>query len=541
MKHLINRRCAWLLVAAIGAFFAPHIALSSMPGLPDAFPLMLPLLGEVFYMSNNTGDSLAAMDPAAVRKLWQSGVDVFEQSEDFFDPMEGGANSLIETVTDTSKGKGQRIRFEVMSGFYMPPHKGERLFETKEHFEKIRIDGNELVVDFMRHGVKFTERMEELVGMRGEIVMGLNEESGKWLGRLKSEQLFMMFREDLPDTNIVYASGHALDTLVAADTLDYDEILGLGAQMKRLGGMAAQTGTSKNGQPIWKNCVIATSDALYSLDTDPGFRTILATTRSEEDAKTIFDGGYTNIKGNIIKEYQPIDHDGLGPIGSPLNPKALLGVAITAGTGTFDLQGGGNATAAADGALTNPAIQFFRDFPNFAYEFLIGDNVVQDANTHYVLIINPPNAAVDPNKWGMYAYTTGNDGNKITITGRLGATSSGIRNTTLGDVTYNTAAALSAAGNTSTHPEGSLILPCNSKGQIFGYSLMLGRRAARRGYGKWRNKRSQQDHEGGFVQDRFITSVFGQAPRRDRLQRVPGALTLVHALRYAGVPTPVTV
>lgn len=509
---------------AVGAWLAAQ-------GLGSALTFS-PLLGEVFYMSENTGDSLAAQDPDAVRKLWQRGVDIFEQTEDFFDPMEGGANSIIETITDTSKGRGQKIRFEVMSGFYMPPHKGEQLFEDKTHFETIRIDGNELTVDFLRHAVRFTERMEELVGMRGEIVVGLNEESGKWLGRLKSEQLFMMFRSDLPSTNVVYAGGKNIGTLVSADTLNYNEILGLGAQIKPLGGLPAMTGMSKNGQPIMKYVVVASNDALYSLDLDSNFRSILATTRSEEDAKTIFEGGYTNIKGHVIKEYVPIDHDGLGPIGSPLNAKAYLGVAISAGTGTFDLQGGGSATAASDGALTSPKTLFFRDFRNYAYEFLIGDSIAQDAATHYVMIINPPNALTDPNKFGMYAYTTGNDGNKITITGRLGSTISGIRNTTLGGVVYNSGV------NTETHPEGALIVQCNRLGTTIGSTLFLGRRAARRGYGKWRNRRTTQDHEGGFVQDRFITSVFGQAPRRDRIQRVPGALTLWHAVKYAGVPTP---
>jgi hypothetical protein len=365
-------------------------------------------------------------------------------------------------------------------------------------------------------------------------VVGLSEESGKWLGRLKTEQLFMMFREDLPAENIVYAGGKSEDTLTSADTLNYNEILAMNAQLKRLGGVAAQTATSKNGQPIMKNCVIATSDALFSLDTDSAWRSILATTRSEEDAKTIFEGGYTNVKGNIIKEYQPIDHDGLGPIGSPLNAKAMLGVAITAGTGSFDIQGGGSADAAAEGFLTNPKTLFFRDFQNFAYEFLIGANVAQDAREHYVMIMNPPNDPVNPNKWGMYAYRLGNDGNKITVTKRLSGAISGIRNTTVGSWNWDPAV------NTDYHPEGSLIMQCNAKATTIGATLLLGRRAARRGYGKWRNRRTQQDHEGGFVQDRFITSVFGQAPRRDRLQRVPGALVLWHAIKYAGVPTPTT-
>ncbi len=131
--------------------------------------------------------------------------------------MEGGANAIIETVTDTSKGRGQKIRFEVLSGFYKEPHRGEQLFESSADFENILIQGNELTVDFLRHGVRYTERMEELLGMRGEIVSGLNVETGKWLGRLKSEEMFMMFRETLPTTNLLYANSKTLDTLVSTD------------------------------------------------------------------------------------------------------------------------------------------------------------------------------------------------------------------------------------------------------------------------------------------------------------------------------------
>lgn len=519
MKHFI-KTYAWP-VFVIGLAIMAGEAMSAHWG---AIPLAL---GTVFYAPANTGEALAAMAPNAVRKLWQAGVDVWEQNEDFFAPMEGGPNSIIETKTDLSKGKGMTMEFTVMSGFYKEPHRGSALFETSADFEKLRIKTNELSVDFLRHGVRYDERMEEVVGMRGEIVTGINDETGKWLGRLKSEQMFMMFRESLPAANRVYANSHTLDTLVSADILDFDEVKALGAQMKRFGGQPAQTARSKNGQPIWKNVVVATSDALTSLDNDSTYKSLLATTRSEEDARTIFEGGYTNIKGHVIKEYSPIDHDGVGAIGSPLNPKAQLGVAITAGTATFDIQGGGDADAAAE-----TDILFFKYFPNYAYTFLVTDSLAQDANTHYVMIINPPNAAVDPNKYGLYAYTTGNNGNLISVTGRLGATIGGLRNTTLGSVTWD------ANVNTATHPIGSTILPCNKKGQVFGYTLFLGKRAARRGYGKYRNRYTSQDHEGGFVMDRFVTTVFGQAPSRDRLNRVPAAMCLVHAIKYEGVPTP---
>ena len=48
-----------------------------------------------------------------------------------------------------------------------------------------------------------------------------------------------------------------------------------------------------------------------------------------------------------------------------------------------------------------------------------------------------------------------------------------------------------------------------------------------------------QIHEGGFVKDMFVTSVFGQTPRTDRLGRAPAVLKMKHALAYAGVPTPI--
>jgi hypothetical protein len=519
MKNFF-KQCAWWLVIVTGVYLAGH----AMGAQANALHLVL---GSVFYVSPNSGDSLAAMDPSAVRKLWQQGLDVFEQNEDFYSPMEGGPNSIIETVTDTSKGKGQLIRFEVLSGFYKEPHRGEALFETSADFEKIRIDGNELAVDFLRHGVRYTERMEEAMGMRGEIVLGINKESGKWLGRLKTEELDMMFVNKLPDENVVCAGGKTFDALLSADTVKYDDIMSLNVQMGRLGGQPGQVGTDRNGNPIYENTFVATREALLSLKQDAAYRSILATTKSEADAKIIFSGGYTKIDGNVIKERHVIDHDGVGAIGSPLNPKAVLGGAVTAGTATFDILGGGSAANAAE-----TDILFFKYFPNYAYTFLITDALPQDSDTHYLMIINPPNAVTDPNKWGMYAYTTGNNGNKITVTGRLGSSIGGLRNSTLGGVTWN------GTVNTDVHPIGATVLPCNTKGTIIGYSILLGKAAARRGYGKYRNRFTTQDHEGGYVMDRFVTTVFGQAPRRDRLQRVPGSFLLCHALKYPGVNTP---
>ena len=489
-----------------------------------------------------TGTSLATLDANSVRQLWQAGIDTFEQTSDFFAEMEGGPDALIWEKTDLSKGKGQKITFTVGSGFYDEPHIGEDVFENEEDFEEFLINSHELIVDWVRHGVRTSERMEELMGMRGEILSGFNTAQGEWAGRLKSEQLFMMFREQLPLENVVFAGGKTLDTLTSADTLNWDEIVGLGVQMKGKGGQPAKVGTLKNGQPIFRNTIVATSDALHSLDLDSNYKSLLAQTKVEQYASLLFEGGYAAPKGHIITEYSPIDHDGEGATGSPLNPQARLGVAIAPGTTAIDVKGGGNPVSAAKTKKL-----FFKYFPNFAYKFIGNSDataggstsLAQDGNTHYFLIVNPPTAATDPNKIGMYSYTTGNNGNKITITGRLAAAASGIAATTLGGVTWSTG--VWANKHTDTHPAGALIIPCNAKGTPIGDSLMLGKRSAYRGYGKYRNQRGQQELEGGFLMERFILSVFGQALRKDRLGRVPAAMRLTHAINYAGLPLPTVV
>lgn len=489
-----------------------------------------------------TGTSLATMAPDAVRELWQKGIDTFEQSSDFFADMEGGSDAIIWEKTDLSKGMGQKITFTVGSGFYDEPHIGEAVFETQDDYEEFLISTHELIVDWARHGVKVSERAEEIMGMRGEIESGFNTQQGAWAGRLKSEQLFMMLRSQLPSENVVYAGGKTEATLVSADTLDWDEIISLGVQMKGKGGQAAKVGSLQNGQPVFRNCVIATTDALFSLDLDTNYKQVLRETVNQPAASLLFNGGYASPKGHIIAEYTPIDHDGEGAIGSPLNPQARLGGAITAGTTVFNILGGGNALAAA-----KVKKKFFKYFPNYAYQFIGNTNAAAggatslalDAFTHYCLVINPPNAAVDPNKIGMYAYTVGNDGNKITITARLAAAAAGVAVTTLGAVTWETG--VWAGKHTDVHPIGALILPCNDKGQVFGDTLMVGKRCAYRGYGKHRNKRAQDDKEGGFLMERYILSVFGQSLRKDRLGRVPAVMRLRHAINYAGLPLPIIV
>ena len=489
-----------------------------------------------------TGATLSAM--ATAHKIWQKTVDVFDQSADFFREFEGsgGANCIVRK-DDTSKGRGQTLVFTNMSGLYKEPHHGDEIFEDNTDFEEIRINDYELSVDWLRHGVRYTRRAEEKMGLRGELNSKVPDELGKWMGRQKTEKLQMMYREKSASDNYVYAgNASSVDTITKSDVISYDDIQALGYTIKPKGGAPAQVGREKGtGRPIYSYCFVAVSDALLALKQDPTYRQAARDAASRGPTNWVFSGGFTPIDGHVIKEFVPVDHDGRGAVGSPQNPKAELGTAIATGTTAIDITGGGSATAGAD-----TAVAYYKWFPEYTYKYIEGDTQNSDAlstsGDFYVIIYNPP-GSTDAGKWGFYRCDT-NNGNKLTMKnetgnagtgagGRLAASTSGVASTRIGDVTWD------ADKNTVTHDSNSIVLLANAKAVPIGYSILMGRMSAFRGYGMWNNKRSSEGHEGegndAFIQDVFVTSVFGQTLRTDRKDRAPGHITYVSAINYPGI------
>jgi hypothetical protein len=280
------------------------------------------------------------------------------------------------------------------------------------------------------------------------------------------------------------------------------------------------------------------------LEFDPNFLQALREAGNRGRVNSIFTGGYTNVRGHVIKEYEAIEHDGYGAIGSPLNPMARLGTARTSiAVGAADYIVGGGSDYDANNILVKP----MKHFPEYAYPFLAGDTFTIAGNASYVAIINPPNAATDPNKYGFYKIGVGqpvalvaNNGVKLAIESGLasaavaatGATSGAARVTTLGGVTWD------PTKHTNNHPVDALVVEVDSNCKALFSSFILGAACSRRGYGKFRNRRTTQDYEGGFVRDVYFNTVFGNALRSNRKSRVPGVVVLKHTGKYAGLPLP---
>lgn len=485
----------------------------------------------------NTGTALANMSPESVRILWQKEVDLFDQAEDFWGKFEGSTkDSPIRVINDTAADRGLKFRITSRAGYYGRGKSGDALFTDQDDFEKDVINNNELAADYLRNATSCTWRTDEFMGMQGELVDGQAAELGKWMGREKSARAGMTFVLKGGGENLLIAGGANNESeLVTANGLVYDDILFMGQALKPMGGRPCEVATVR-GSPVLKYCLVGTTPGLFSLKQDPDYKQILREAAPREkayDENPLFEGGYTDLDGHRIVEYNPIDPDGYAWSGSWFNAKAFLGEAITAGTAAFAIKGGGSADAAA---ITN--IDYFRFFPNFAFEFMPNDIYVPGSTEQYLLIVNPRNAAVDPGKMGMYAYTTGNNGNQITITKRLAPVQNGpVALVTVGQVTWNSG--VWANKHTQTHPIGATIVLCNAKGVPIGDSVMMGAMAMLRGYGRYRNKRTQWMVDGDFEQRKYITTVFGQQLRKNVNNKYPGYVRLRHAISYPELGLPV--
>lgn len=490
--------------------------------------------------SPNTGTTLSAQDQNSVRILWQKTVDIYEQVEDFWMQFEGSSKiSPIWVINDTSVGKGLKFRITNRAGYYGPGKQGDALFVNQADFETDVINSNEMDADFIRNATSITQRADEYMGMQGELANGQAEELGKWMGREKSAQIFAMIALQGNADNYMIANGKSsIDNLKTADGLLYNGILTMGQALKPKGGTPCEVATIR-GNPVRKYCVVSTTPGIFSLKQDPNYQTVLrnAAPRENWDVNPLFNGSVAELDGHSIREYNPVDADGYSVVGSAFSPKAFLGGAITAGTATFAVTGGGSAAAAA---LTT--YQYFRFFPNYAFPFIGSGAFVPGSTPKYLLIVNAPNDPFGPGV-GFYQYTTGNNGNAITITQRLAAVQNGpVALATVGNVTWNSSpwsVASGGPGHNENHSIGATILLANAYGVPVGGSIMFGAGFALRGYGSMRNQRSQWLVDGGFETRKYITSVFGQTFRKNVNGKFPGFVYMQHALSYPelGLPT----
>jgi hypothetical protein len=483
-----------------------------------------------------TGNTLNAQDSGKnFRTLWNSGAEIGEEEEDFLQQFEGPSERFpVWAENDTSKGAGSKKVFTTTSGYYREGKYGEGLFDTTAEFEEDDISSYEVRCDFIRNAASRSIRSDEFMGIKGELKSMVPLKLGRWLGRTKKDQIMGLAVHKLPNENRLFSNSKTLATLGTADVLDWDDIVTAGAAMKPLGGEAFRV--SKDGRNmISSQLFIPPEQAATSLRLDTNYINLLGNAGERGGQNNLFKGGYPDIDGHTIAPHNALNHAGKGPVGSFLAPEAYLGLAFPApaNNNARVITGGGSDNTAGLVGINKPL--WFKFFAGHAFQFIDTGAIAQNVGPHFAIIYNT--SGVNVGKWGMIEYTTGNDGNAITVVRHLadnGALATGgARAPSVGSVTWNPAL------NTEVWASGALIIPCNVKGVPFAHTMVLGAGAIVRCYGSMRNQRDEESINGNFVKRTFITSVFGQSLRTDRKGRVPAAMLLTTAIKRPGINLPI--
>lgn len=445
-----------------------------------------------------TGTGVAAQHAKNSVEAWNQGFMLAEYEHDIMARFEGGSSDMAIPSKTLPVAAGQTINFRLQEGLYGPGVIGETEVAPPEG---LTFGGFALGVDYIRHSANISKRTNLVLGIGQEIQNGIPEMLGTWLARRKCAHLMtLLTRTGGTGENITYANGKgSRDALTAADTLTWSDVTKVGQIMRSRGAMPAKVMTDRrSGRPIHGFHFLGLGEGWTALKNSTTYRDNVQQAGGNNLENPLFQGNLVPIDGHTLIEWNPPDHAGAGSLGSALNPIARLGVAITTGTSAVDITGGGNAT---NGALTTP--QYFEHFSNSAWSFTTASAINADTSTlRYVIIYNVSGA--DAGKWGMYSYKV-NNGNKLTMFKRLGASDSGDRLDDIGSVHYDSNV------NTDAHPAGSLVFEVNAKGIPIGRTIVLGRKAAFRGYSSLeRIVRTKETHEGGFIEQFYIRSIQGQ-------------------------------
>ena len=468
-----------------------------------------------------------AENAASVGQLFSNFIDLAVEEEDLFAGLEGpeGSDRPVWVKTDLAAGGADKVFFNAIASLGGDGVHGDELLEGNE--ESLAIGSYSCQVDFVRHAVGLTKKDIEFLSAGRSIEAAAAPLVAKWLGRKRQRDILTKYIASAGGLNTLRPNNKAArDSIVATDTLSTSLIAQANAVATSIGASPINI-MGDDASKLYEMLFLATEDSLTPLANSSTWLQAQQYAGVRGDDNILFRGGFTRWNGNTILHHKVVDADTPGPIGSPLLPKALLGDAITAGTAVIGITGGGRTSPGTSN-------KYFECFIGAPYRYLESDSTGStDSGTYYVVVVNV--SGPDKGKWGFYSYTgSANDGNKITIAGRLGSAASGARATTLGGVTWD------AAKNTDAHPTGSVLLQANANGVPIGFSLCLGKGSGLRAYGSIRHELVQNTSDYGHRMGWAYQSIYGQQVRRDSgisgTNQPRGYVLIEHAVSVANAP-----
>jgi len=383
-------------------------------------------------------------------------------------------------------------------------------------------------VDLLRHAVSWTQVLK-LLRFTGKTIDQLSAEiMSDWYGKKEQDDIQLVLRNTMlingADTNIIRVGGKTTDNeLTLADILDTDTIENGKQTLLSMGAEELAMDTDRSGAEIPQYLFFGPDVLTRGLRSNTAFLQQLREAGVRGDGNEARTGKYPLWDNNIIFNHNIRIDTAKGRQGSPLSPRAYLGVALTGGAETTITGGGSRNSAGADDVH-----DFFANFRGYNWRITSANSnpFAESAPTTYVMVYNLTGA--DKGKYEILTVTA-NDGNELTVTRSAAADGTA---GTVADTHFH----LNAAGRFSTtHPSGSLIIPCNVYGTPLVYGLHMGANALY--YAKGSIDMQQIFHYDDFANagnQAHLTAVGVQGVRgfsvyQDTANRYPNAVLVVGA------------
>lgn len=486
-------------------------------------------MADVININALTQAYAAGLNSKLVGEAFSRLLMVMSTVKSVFGQMEGpeGSRKPFLIKTDLGKGAAQSVNFSVSANAGHMPMRGEAKLQGKE--EKIRMGSFAVKVDIIRHAIGLNEKVKQFLAAGSSLEEAYAEVLSDHLARFKETDMKMALIKKATAANIVRPNNKAqLDDLSSLDVVN-TAVLGdaLGV-LTMLGAKEISTAKSESaGGDILRFIIFGTINGLKALKANSSYNTAAQFAQTRGDSNTIFKGGFVDWDGQGIYHQNIVDPDADGPIGDPLEARALLGEAIIAGTAAITVKGGGLPGPNADGLG-----MYFRWFGGFDYLFTEGQTAAPDSGTYYFVVYNVTGS--DKGKFGVYSYVgTGNNGDQIVITNRLGAAAGVARVTTLAGQVWD------GSVHTDAHPLGSPIVQINARCvpvcRLFGLGVASGLRA----YGSIPMKKISQVEDYGFDQGMGYLSIYGQDVAKDTNNQPRNYCVIECAYSVPGIVMPV--
>jgi len=465
-------------------------------------------------------------------------LDVTKSNSNILAQLQGGMGSGKPFVIkdDLTKGAKDTVHFNIGTTLGQAGRRGTQVAVNYE--EPLYHSSWQVQIDSLRVVVGWNEitRVVATTGQSWEEVYA--QLVGERIGQIEQEDMLMRMRQRSGTLNTLRPGNRtSLDLLHYDDTLDTLTLNRAITTLGTLGAKPATIGKMRGGMPLNRFVCLGSNTALEPVWNDPTFTQALLHAAVDGPTNPYWTGDLPDWRGTVIKRWDIVNHDNPGAIGSAIQPQAVLGDAVAAGTTAITIYGGGRTQAALGNAAS-----LYKPFEYFyGCDKLFGESITflntgtssatTDGGTYYFAIIDPTDGM-----WCLYSYTGnaafGSNGNSITITQRLAAATSGAAATTVGHWTWD------ASVNKEVFPTGSLIVQVNANVVPVGDVFVFGADAGAKAYGQVKNKRIKQLTDYEALVGYGVHTIYGADMRQDTLGNYRGFMRIQCAYELPGFNLP---